>query len=42
MVLNQEHSGDLVPRDFTSVHISQRQMGLGCIDTWGSLLGCKV
>lgn len=37
MVLNQEHSGDLVPRDFTSVHISQRQMGLGCIDTWGSL-----
>lgn len=36
-VKNQEHSGDLVPRDFTSVHISQRQMGLGCIDTWGSL-----
>ena len=36
-VKNQEHSGDLVPRDFTSVHISQRQMGLGCVDTWGSL-----
>ena len=36
-VKNQEHSGDLVPRDFTSVHISQRQMGLGCIDTWGAL-----
>lgn len=36
-VKNQEHSGDLVPRNFTSVHISQRQMGLGCIDTWGSL-----
>lgn len=35
----QWHSGDLVPRDFVSVHISQRQMGLGCIDTWGSWPG---
>ena len=32
----QLHSGDLTPRDFVSVHISQRQMGLGCIDSWGS------
>lgn len=32
----QLHSGDLTPRDFVSVHISLRQMGLGCIDTWGS------
>ena len=35
----QWHSGDLTPRDFVSVHISQRQMGLGCIDTWGSWPG---
>ena len=33
---NQWHSGDLTPRKFVSVHISQRQMGLGCIDSWGS------
>ena len=33
---NQWHSGDLTPRNFVSVHISQRQMGLGCIDSWGS------
>ncbi len=33
---NQCHSGDLILRDFVSVHISQRQMGLECIDTWGS------
>ena len=36
---SQWHSGDLVPRDFVSVHISQRQMGLGCIDTWGAWPG---
>ena len=32
----QMHSGDLVPRPFTVVHIAQRQMGLGCIDSWGA------
>jgi len=36
---DQWHSGDLTPRDFVSVHISQRQMGLGCIDSWGSWPG---
>ena len=30
------HSGDLTPRPFTEVHVAQRQMGLGCIDSWGS------
>lgn len=34
---NQMHSGDLTPRDLTAVHISKRQMGLGCINTWGEL-----
>ncbi|MDY4558641.1 MAG: glycoside hydrolase family 2 TIM barrel-domain containing protein [Alloprevotella sp.] len=33
---HQSHSGDLTPRPFTVVHIAQRQMGLGCIDSWGS------
>lgn len=32
----QMHSGDLKPRPFTVVHISQIQMGLGCIDSWGA------
>lgn len=36
---NQWHSDDLTPRDFTSIHISYRQMGLGCIDSWGSWPG---
>lgn len=30
------HSGDLTPRDFSVVTISDRQMGLGCIDSWGA------
>lgn len=30
------HSGDLVPRPYTVVHIADRQMGLGCIDSWGA------
>ena len=30
------HSGDLVPRDFTAVHIAARQMGLGCVNSWGA------
>lgn len=33
---HQMHSGDLTPRDFTVVHIAQKQMGLGCVDSWGS------
>lgn len=32
----QMHSGDLTPRPFTVVHISQKQMGLGCVDSWYS------
>lgn len=36
-VKHQEHSGDLTPRDLTSVHVSKRQMGLGCINTWGAM-----
>ncbi len=32
----QMHSGDLTPRPFTVVHISQKQMGMGCVDSWGS------
>jgi len=33
---HQSHSGDLTPRPFTAVHIADRQMGLGCVDSWGS------
>lgn len=33
---HQSHSGDLVPRPFTVVHISQRQFGLGCENSWGA------
>ena len=32
----QWHSGDLTPRPFTCVHIAQRQMGLGCVNSWGA------
>lgn len=32
----QWHSGDLTPRRFTSVHIAMRQMGLGCVNSWGA------
>jgi len=31
----QAHSGDLVPRKMSVVHISEHQMGLGCINSWG-------
>lgn len=31
------HSGDLTPRPFTVVHIAQRQMGLGCVNSWGEI-----
>jgi len=30
-----QHSGDLVERPLTQVHIQQRQMGLGCVNSWG-------
>lgn len=30
------HSGDLKTRPYTEVHIAARQMGLGCVDSWGS------
>ena len=32
----QYHSGDLEFRPYSSVHISQHQMGLGCITSWGA------
>lgn len=31
-----QHSGDLVDKGLTLVHIQQRQYGLGCIDSWMS------
>lgn len=34
---HQIHAGDLTPRPFTVVHIAQRQMGLGCVDSWGAI-----
>ncbi len=30
------HSGDLVERPLTQVHIQQRQFGLGCVNSWGA------
>ena len=30
------HSGDLVPSGYTSIHIQQRQLGLGCVNSWGA------
>jgi len=33
---HQSHSGDLTPCPFTAVHIADRQMGLGCVDSWGA------
>ncbi len=30
------HSGDLVERPLTQVHIQQNQMGLGCVNSWGA------
>ncbi len=33
----QIHSGDLVPRKLSVVQISEHQMGLGCINSWGKL-----
>jgi beta-galactosidase len=31
------HSGDLIPRQLTQVHIQQRQYGLGCVNSWGAI-----
>ena len=31
-----KHSGDLEERPLTQVHIQQRQMGLGCVTSWGA------
>ncbi|MDD4646026.1 MAG: glycoside hydrolase family 2 TIM barrel-domain containing protein, partial [Bacteroidales bacterium] len=33
---DQRHSGELVPRKLTTLNIDMQQMGLGCIDSWGS------
>ncbi|MCQ2076864.1 MAG: DUF4981 domain-containing protein [Bacteroidaceae bacterium] len=30
------HSGDLTPRPFSCVHIAQREMGVGCVNSWGA------
>lgn len=33
---DQRHSGELTPRELVNMHIDMRQMGLGCIDSWGA------
>ena len=33
---NGRHSGDLVERPLTQVHVQQRQFGLGCVNSWGA------
>lgn len=32
----QWHSGDLVERPFTDLHIASRSMGVGCVNSWGA------
>ncbi|NLV52958.1 MAG: DUF4981 domain-containing protein [Bacteroidales bacterium] len=32
----QFHSGDLIERPFTDLHISHRSMGVGCVNSWGA------
>ncbi len=34
--LTQRHSGDLTPNPFTVVSIASREMGLGCVNSWGA------
>ena len=34
---DQRHSGELHERDLTCVSVDGRLMGLGCVDSWGSL-----
>lgn len=31
-----QHSGDLVSRSITQVHVQQRQSGLACVNSWGA------
>jgi beta-galactosidase len=33
---DQRHSGELKERKLTTLNIDLQQMGLGCIDSWGS------
>lgn len=33
---DQRHAADISERKLTTFHIDYRQMGLGCIDTWGA------
>lgn len=33
---HQSHSGDLEPRDFSVVTLSARQLGMGCVNSWGA------
>ena len=30
------HSGDLIPRKLTQVHVQKRQIGLACVNSWGA------
>ncbi len=32
----QSHSGDLTPRKLNVVQVQQRQLGLGCVNSWGA------
>ncbi len=32
----QRHSGDLTPNPFTVVSIASREMGIGCVNSWGA------
>ena len=32
----QWHSGDLIERPFTDLHIAARSMGVGCVNSWGA------
>jgi len=34
--IHQSHSGDLTPRNFTVLQIQQRQLGTGCVNSWGA------
>lgn len=33
---HRSHSGDLTPREFSVVKLAARQLGLGCVNSWGS------
>ncbi|MBQ0020896.1 MAG: DUF4981 domain-containing protein [Bacteroidales bacterium] len=33
---HQSHSGDLTPRNFSVVQVQARQMGVGCVNSWGA------